>query len=142
MIDARCVIDTNVWLSFFLFGNPTIRVAVALLSTENFQVVASSKTLDEFRDVLKREKFHLPAHIQKEAWYEVQGLSEIISVTTSITASRDPRDDKFLELSVDGKADFLVTGDKDLLDLANNPDPAWTFQIVTPGAFLEAVGKN
>ncbi len=142
MIDARCVIDTNVWLSFYLFSNPTIRATVALLSTEHYQVVASSETLDEFRDVLRRGKFNLPVHIQEDALDEVQGLSEVIPVTTTITVCRDTKDNKFLELAVDGEADFLVTGDKDLLDLAERPDPSWKFRIVTPKAFIEAIGEG
>lgn len=142
MIDARCVIDTNIWLSFFLFDNPTIRATVALLSTEHCQVVASSKTLNEFRDVLKRKKFNLPIQIQEEAWDEVQGLSEVISVATTISVCRDAKDNKFLELAVDGNAEFLITGDKDLLDLATRPDPTWKFKIVTPREFLEAIGED
>ena len=142
MIDARCVIDTNVWLSFFLYGNSTIRATVALLSTEHYQVMVSSKTLNEFRDVLKRKKFNLPIQIQEEAWDEVQGLSEVISVATTITASRDPKDNKFLELAMDGNADFLITGDKDLLNLAERPNPTWKFKIVTPREFIEAIGED
>ena len=73
---------------------------------------------------------------------EVRGLSEVVSVTTAITACRDRKDNKFLELAVDGEAYFLVTGDKDLLDLAERPDPTWKFRIVTPKEFIEAIGEG
>ena len=42
---------------------------------------------------------------------------EIVEVVEQIRASRDPKDDKFLEAAVNGRADVLVTGDRDLLDL-------------------------
>ena len=72
----------------------------------------------------------------------VNQRSKIIEPITSITICRDPKDNKFLELAVDGEADFLITGDKDLLELAKKSDPAWTFRIVSPEEFLEAVGKD
>lgn len=62
----------------------------------------------------------------------VASLVEIIDVLQSIRASRDPKDDKFLEAAVNGRADVIVTGDKDLLDL----DPFRGIAIVTPAAYL------
>jgi uncharacterized protein len=43
--------------------------------------------------------------------------AEIIEITEFITICRDRQDDKFLELAVNGKADYLITGDRDLLVL-------------------------
>jgi putative PIN family toxin of toxin-antitoxin system len=45
-------------------------------------------------------------------WYA--GISELVAITERITACRDPRDDKFLELPVSGQADAIVTGHPDL----------------------------
>ena len=45
----------------------------------------------------------------------VASLVEIVDVLQSVRASRDPKDDKFLEAAVNGRADVIVTGDKDLL---------------------------
>jgi predicted nucleic acid-binding protein len=53
-------------------------------------------------------------------------------ITESVTACRDPKDDKFLELAVSGKADWLVTSDQDLLTLS----PFRGIPILTPQAFL------
>ncbi len=63
----------------------------------------------------------------------------MITPITTITASRDPRDDKFLELALDGQTDYLITGDTDLLSLTKKPAPEWKFRIVTPTEFLEAL---
>ena len=59
-------------------------------------------------------------------------LVEIIDVLQSIRAPRDPKDDKFLEAAVNGRADVIVTGDKDLRDL----NPFRGIAIVTPAAYL------
>jgi len=53
---------------------------------------------------------------------------EIIDVLQPIRASRDPKDDKFLEAGINGRAEVIVTGDKDLLD----PNPFRGITIVTP----------
>jgi uncharacterized protein len=56
----------------------------------------------------------------------------LIAITERIAACRDPKDDKFLELAVNGRADLIVTGDADLLAL----DPFRGIPIVTPAAFV------
>ena len=62
----------------------------------------------------------------------VASLVEIIDVLQSIRASRDPKDDEFLEAAVNGRAEVIVTGDKDLLDLNSFRGVA----IMTPAAYL------
>jgi predicted nucleic acid-binding protein len=49
-----------------------------------------------------------------------------------VRASRDPKDDKFLDLAVNGRADVVVTGDNDLLAL----DPFRGIAILTPAAYI------
>ena len=71
----------------------------------------------------------------------VADLCELVSVTSRITVCRDAKDNKFLELALDGQADYLITGDADLLSLAKNPAPDWKFRIVTPTEFLEAMKR-
>jgi uncharacterized protein len=58
--------------------------------------------------------------------------AELVAITERIVACRDPTDDKFLELAVNGRADMIVTGDADLLAL----DPFRGIPIVTPAAFV------
>ena len=59
-------------------------------------------------------------------------LVEIVDVLQPIRASRDPKDDKFLEAAVNGRADVIVTGDKDLIAL----NPFRGVAILTPAAYL------
>jgi predicted nucleic acid-binding protein len=58
---------------------------------------------------------------------------EAVAIPYPIRACRDPRDDKFLEVAVHGRADAIVTGDKDLLEL----NPFRGIAILTPSAYLE-----
>jgi uncharacterized protein len=60
-------------------------------------------------------------------------VAEMIEISETITVCRDPKDDKLLEFAVSGAADFLVTGDKDLLIL----NPFRGVEIITPREFLE-----
>jgi uncharacterized protein len=62
--------------------------------------------------------------------------AELVEITERIAVCRDPKDDKFLELAVNGRADVVVSGDADLLSL----DPFRGIPIETPAAFLRRVG--
>ena len=63
---------------------------------------------------------------------ELARVVELVAITQRITLCRDPRDDKFLELALAGRADFLVTGDVDLLTL----DPFHGTAIMDPATYL------
>jgi predicted nucleic acid-binding protein len=57
----------------------------------------------------------------------------MVQVSASLHICRDPRDDKFLELAIEGRAEVIVTGDRDLLEL----HPFRGIAILTPAAYLE-----
>jgi predicted nucleic acid-binding protein len=61
-------------------------------------------------------------------------VAAFIPVSSTVRAWRDPRDDKFLELALDGEADWIVSGDQDLLVL----HPFRGIPVLTPQAFLTA----
>jgi uncharacterized protein len=67
----------------------------------------------------------------------VLAAAEMVAITERIVACRDPKDDKFLELAVNGHADLIVTGDADLLAL----NPFREISIVTPAAFVQAAAR-
>jgi uncharacterized protein len=68
---------------------------------------------------------------------EILAAAELVAITERIAACRDPKDDKFLELAVNGHADLLVTGDGDLLAL----NPFREMPIVTPATFVQGVAR-
>lgn len=99
------------------------------------KVLLSLATLAELYDVLHRKQFR--RYIDEEdARSFVAALareSELIDVDVQIKACRDPKDDKFLEVAVSGRATHLITGDTDLLVL----DPFQEVRILSPQGFLD-----
>lgn len=98
------------------------------------RVLASDATMTELADVLSRRKFDPYVTIEaRKAFLRLLGrVVEIVPVVHVIEACRNPRDDKFLELAVNGEAGYIVTGDADFLVL----NPFRGIAIVTPSVFL------
>ena len=86
----------------------------------------------ELADVLGREKLNsICSRANECVFIGLLKETELVHVTTTITVCRDPKDNKFLELAVDGNASCLVTGDADLLVL----NPFLDLPILTPQEF-------
>lgn len=133
MTRERVVIDTNVLISGLLSTTSTPAQAVDRAVT-NSQLVATRETLRELIEKLLSPKFdrYVPRERRDVLLDRLAPLVEIVDVLQPIRASRDPKDDKFLEAAVNGRADVIVTGDKDLLDL----NPFRGIAIVTPAVYL------
>ena len=133
MTRERVVIDTNVLISGLLSTTSTPAQAVEKAVTKS-QLVATLETLRELIGKLHSPKFdRYVRRERRDALLErVASLVEIIDVLQPIRASRDPKDDKFLEAAVNGRADVIVTGDRDLLDL----NPFRGVAIMTPADYL------
>jgi putative PIN family toxin of toxin-antitoxin system len=133
-MSRRVVIDTNVYVSRLLREASVPGQAVGRAWREAATLV-SVATLEELRAVLRRRKlarYFQPAKL--EPYLEkVRSIATYVQVSTAIRACRDPRDDKFLEVAVHGRADLIVTGDADLLALS----PFRGIAILTPAAYLE-----
>jgi putative PIN family toxin of toxin-antitoxin system len=130
----RYVFDTNTLISAALFEGSTPDRAFRW-ALRHGRVLASPDTLDELVEVLGRDKFdrYLSAE-EREAFLEaLVERADVVEPVKKIRACRDPDDDKFLELAVEGRAEAIVSGDDDLLAL----DPFRHISIVTPSAFLE-----
>jgi len=133
MTRERVVIDTNVLISGLFSTTSTPALAVEKAVTKA-QLIATIETLRELIEKLHSPKFdRYVRRERRDALLErVVSLVEIIDVLQSIRASRDPKDDKFLEAAVNGRVDVIVTGDRDLLDL----HPFRGIAILTPAAYL------
>ena len=133
MTRERVVIDTNVLISGLFSTTSTPALAVEKAITKA-QLVATTDTLRELIETLLQPKFdRYVSHERREALLQrVASLVEIIEVLQHVRASRDPKDDKFLEAAVNGRANVLVTGDRDLLDL----NPFRGIAIVTPADYM------
>ncbi len=114
----RVVIDSNILVSFAIRRNPDFEKIFDHIAARWVSLV-SEDTLAELFDVLSRERFRkyipLDQSIDYVEWYA--GISEQVIVTRHVVACRDPKDDKFLSLAVSGRADCILAGDHDLLDM-------------------------
>jgi len=98
----------------------------------------SNATFSELRSVLHRPKFYPYLDASRRDRFIVRCLAAaaMIDIEQVVRRCRDPDDDKFLEVAVNGGAEILVTGDADLLKL----DPFEGIPIVTPAGYLIHVG--
>ena len=132
----RIVIDTGVVVSALLLPRSVPRQAFGA-ATSRGVVLASEATAAELDDVLRRPKFdkYLPEPMRLEFFAALVLLAEEVVVHDVITTCRDPKDNKFLELAVSGKASHVISGDADLLVLHSFRGVA----ILTPQAFLASL---
>lgn len=115
----RVVIDTNVFVSALIAedSQPFSAIELAFLSA---RVLMSAATLAELEDVFQRPKLrrYVSPAIVAVALDRLRAEAEMVAVAETQRRSRDPKDDAFLDLAVAGRADWLVTGDGDLLVLS------------------------
>ncbi len=114
---CRIIIDTNLWISF-LITKDFVKLDEIIFAKQG-TLIFSQELLDEFLAVAKRPKFKrffATADIE-EILETIEEYADFVEVQTEVAVCRDPKDNFLLSLSVDGNADFLLTGDKDLLDI-------------------------
>ena len=126
----RIVVDTNAVISRLLLPRSVPGRAVHKVIGTG-RLLVSDATLGELAGVLARTKFAAYVTIQdRQQFLRLLGrVAVLVPITHAIRACRDPQDDKFLELAVNGGASVIITGDKDLLAMADR------YPIVTPAKF-------
>lgn len=133
----RVVVDTNVWVSYLLRPrNPLVEELDRLVRSS--KLLYSRDTLSELVTVLTRSRFATyidPEDVLAFAT-ELSVKGEEVVINRQVRACRDPADDKFLELAVCGRADLIISGDSDLLDL----HPFESIQILQVGAAARLLG--
>ena len=136
----RVVLDTNVLLSALVFARQPIARLRSAWQAGAFVPLASTATTQELIRVLAYPKFRLAEAEREELLADYLPWAEVVTVPhppPPVPDCRDPLDLPFLHLAVAGRADALVTGDADLLELAGAwPDVA----IVAPADFLSTLG--
>jgi putative PIN family toxin of toxin-antitoxin system len=117
MKNRRVILDTNLWISFLISKRQ--KELDVLLESGKLTLIFSQELLEEFLEVSERPKFKIffKKSDIKTLLTQIETFGELIKVESKINECRDPKDNFLLSLSVDGKADFLITGDSDLLVL-------------------------
>lgn len=137
--NPRCVFDTNVLVSALFFD--TSKPAQAFFAAlRNGEVILSADVISELSEVLGREKFRRYVTEDEREFFLRSLLREatLVEIRERFQVCRDPKDDKFLELAMNGSADCIVTGDDDLLSLGTFR----SVEILTPSDFLDAVSRG
>jgi putative PIN family toxin of toxin-antitoxin system len=133
----RVIIDTNVLISAAIKHNSPPFDAVCL-AAERHRSLKSALTERELLVTLVRPRLASFVPLEFRLWLAgLLGAAEPVEISRPIVACRDPKDDKFLELAVNGRADLIVSGDADLLAL----NPFHGVPIVTPSRFLQRAGR-
>lgn len=129
--NIKVIFDTNVWISF-LIGKELKKIK-RFISDGRITIIMTDQLINEIKIVTSREK--LKKYFPKESVDELLGLvetiAEIVEIKPLHLICRDPKDNFLLDLIEYSKADFLVTGDKDLLE----HNPFRTAQIISPAKF-------
>ncbi|MEK7587995.1 MAG: putative toxin-antitoxin system toxin component, PIN family [Patescibacteria group bacterium] len=126
----RVVVDTNIFVSGILYGG-NAEAVLRLFQSTRIEVVMSPDVLAEI--LITLQKFSVPQSTLDELSDLMQSKAGKVNPKERIRLSRDPKDNMLLEAAVAGRADYLVTGDKDLLTLGSHGRTL----IVTPKAFLD-----
>jgi uncharacterized protein len=133
----RVVLDTNVLVSAALKRKSTPALAAHLVE-EQGTLLVSRATEQQLFEVIARPYFATLIDPDTRTWLQtLMGAAELVTVTERVVACRDPTDDKFLELAVNGRADLIISGDADLLAL----NPFRDIPIVTPAIFVQGVAR-
>ncbi|MEA3448737.1 MAG: putative toxin-antitoxin system toxin component, PIN family [Bacteroidota bacterium] len=113
----RVVVDTYLWISFLI--GKRLKNLQRLITENHVIIVISDQILEEIEIVTKRPK--ISKYFPENKVIEFIAFLKIIGITMNIKSKihlcRDDKDNFLLSLAKDGKVDYLVTGDKDLLDI-------------------------
>ena len=113
----RVVVDTNILVSAALKETSLPSMALRQVA-QHCILLKSAATEAQFFEVIVRPylaRFIRP--VTRDGIARLMASAELVAITERVTACRDPTDDKFLELAINGRADLILTGDKDLLVL-------------------------
>jgi len=132
----RIVVDTNVLISAALLDE-SLPARALNHAVRSGQLIGTEATVREFAVKLLAPKFdpYVSRAAREALLRRLQPIVEIVPVIQAVEACRDPRDDKFLEAAINGRADVIITGDKDLLAL----HPFRGIAILSPAAYIARI---
>jgi uncharacterized protein len=113
----RLVIDTNLWINFII--SKKLNLLEPIVFAENTRILFCSELVEELQATITKPK--LKKYFSENALEEMLTVFDpyidFITVKSTVSICRDPNDNFLLALAKDGKANYLLTGDNDLLDI-------------------------
>jgi len=133
-VRERIVADTNCLVSRLLLPSSVPGRAIRRVIDHGILLV-SEATMNELADVLSRSKFDRYISLEdRPTFLRLLGrIAKFVPSVYAVRECRDPKDDKFLEVALSGKADVILTGDADLLTL----NPWRGVAILSPAGYLK-----
>ena len=132
----RAVIDTGVFVSALIHKQGTTGDVLRALRDGRFTAIYTTDIMVEIIDVLGRAGFRTKYHIEPDDITALVNLirlrGELVTPNRKVTACRDPKDDKFLEVALATQTDCIVSGDGDLLDMTSFKE----IPVLRPAEFL------
>lgn len=128
------VVDTNVLVSAVIRDRLPQRVVDEIVSREDWFWIVTAEIESEYREVLARPKFNIPDATQQRWIAFIEENTIRIEPSVHPAFPRDPKDERFIAAALASDADYLITGDKDLLD----EQPLASTQIVRPADFARS----
>ena len=132
----RAVVDTSILVRALIRPQGSVGPVLLRLRRGDYTLLYAQALLEELVDVLNRPRIRHKYGLTDEDIQTVVALillrGEAVTSQERIAACRDPKDDKFLDVAVAGRADVIVSGDEDLLVL----HPFAGISIVPLAAFL------
>ena len=112
-MENRTVFDTNIWISYFL--NESFNELITLRREHSVLFLRSTPSLSELKEVIAREKFKSKNfNVEKLIDFYI-GITEFCETKPLFKDSPDPKDNFLFDLAIQGKANYLVSGDKKVL---------------------------
>lgn len=131
---VKVVLDTNILISAIIFGGKPNQVILLVLN-ERIKAITSPILLAELREVLNK-KFPLSENDFKLTIKNIENVFRSVEPKKSLKVVGDEDDNRVLEAAIEGKCNYIVTGDKELLGLGSFKG----IKIVTADRFLGILG--
>ena len=138
----KVIIDTNIFYSAIGFDGSLLDLVILLYSNNNYQIYFSEFTYAELLEKMYSSRFYVitknkvPKEFVQNHIKLIKLNSRFVQPTIKIKLARDLDDNMFLELALEVNADYIISGDKDLLELKEFQ----ATKILKPSEFIEELG--
>jgi putative PIN family toxin of toxin-antitoxin system len=139
---VRVVLDTNVFVRALRSLDPESpnQKVLRLWLQKRLQLIVSNELVNEYLGVFAKVLELTPATIDRwGARFQTDPRSTLVNLGRRFSESRDPDDNMVLATAAVGRVEFLLTNDRDLLDLPSDFKRSLRFRIQTPAEFLEYI---
>ena len=128
----KIVVDTNVVISGIFFGGNPRKIVESIVDGK-IEAIATKEIIEEYMEIVEYMIEKKQGKLNQSILSPLYSSMKMIDAETPVDVCRDPDDNKFIECAVDAKALYIVSGDKDLLDVGRYGD----VQTVTAKEFCD-----